>query len=390
MNLTDAARFFIVYPLNLEDLGLVELVEKFKLHFEDETLAIIAKIPGGIEIECPLNIGLNLNRVLRTPTRILLRLSEFKCRDFPKLFQKMSKFNWAPWMIGQTPEVVCASKNSRLFDSRKIEKAIGDGINQYYRHKPVKKRYLDHLETTKKEHLPKIYFRAEDDLVTLSIDTTGERLHLRGEKTLTGLAPIRENLAALLLIELKSHVQAESITLIDPMCGSGTFLIEAKNSHSITSARDFSFLHMPIAMEGPALLKELDQKLLEKKDAFKDAFYDELIGFEISPEVVSLAKKNDPDLFFKQEDLFSETIHHYKNPVVIVNPPYGIRIGSDIDLDYFLRVIDCIKKKFQPLIAGIIVPSDFKLKTTKEAKIISSRPFKNGGIDVVFYVLGFK
>ncbi len=382
MNLTDSARFFIVYPMDLEDLGLIELNEAFILHFPENSFSVIAQIPGGIEIECPFLIGVSLNRILRTPTRILLRLAEFKCRDFPKLYQKISKFNWSHWMIGQTPEVVSASKDSRLFDSRKIEKAIADGVNQYYRHRPVKKRYLDHLENAKKENLPAIYFRVENDVCTLSIDTTGERLHLRGEKTLTGLAPIRENLAALLLTELKKHLSIESITLIDPMCGSGTFLIEAKNEFSITEARDFSFLHMPIVIDHLSQLPKLEEK--------KSSFYNEFIGFEINPGVVAQASKNAPLINFQKEDLFSNTSHSYKNPVVIINPPYGIRVGENINLEYFLNVITSIKKKFSPHLLGIIVPSIYKLKACDQFKIESARPFKNGGIEVVFYVLGFK
>ena len=230
---------------------------KFSQHFPNEHLTLIKSIPGGIEIECSLNAGFKLNTILRCPTRILLRLSEFKCRDAPKLFQKTSKFPWAQWMIGQTPTVVSSSSNSRLFDSRKIEKAISDGINQYYKHQPVKKKYLDLLSTTDADLLPTIYFRAVDDLCTLSLDTTGERMHLRGEKLLTGLAPIRENLAALLLLEIQRNLtQDKSFTLIDPMCGSGTFLLEAKLANTITIDRSYSFHFIPLYLDRPLAKKE--------------------------------------------------------------------------------------------------------------------------------------
>ncbi len=383
MNTTDPARFFIVYPMDLEDLGLRELEEKFKLHNPQTPLIIIAVICGGIEIECPLYMGLNLNRILRTPTRILLRLAEFKCRDAPKLYQKMSKFNWAPWLLGQIPEVTSAAKNSRLFDSRKIDKAIQDGVAQYYRHKPVKKRYLDHLEVAKAQALPKIYFRTEDDSCTLSIDTTGERMHLRGEKILTGLAPIRENLAALLLIELRSHVKSTDITLIDPMSGSGTFLIEAKNSNKVTENRDFSFLHMPLAIDSLAFF---NNSIEETKITFFQAF----VGFDINAEVVAQSKINAPEIDFSCVDLFSKSPHTYKNPVVIMNPPYGIRVGENINLEYFYKIIESVKNKFNPEILGIIIPDDYKMKTNSDFKILKARPFKNGGIEVTFYVLGFK
>lgn len=382
MNLLDTTRFFLVYPLDLEDLGSVELEEKLKKYYPNEPYTITARIAGGIEIDCPIHIGFSFNKILRTPTRILLRLTEFKCRDFPKLYQKISKFNWAPWLIGQTPTVECSSKNSRLFDSRKIEKAIQDGVLQFYRHKPVKKKFLEHLSNTNITFPPKIYFRAVDDLCTLSIDTTGERLHLRGEKILTGLAPIRENLAALLLIELRTHLKNNFIHLIDPMCGSGTFLLEAKNSYAITESRDFSFLHFPLVLDGPMPSINHDNK--------NELFYNSLLGFDINPDIVALARKNSPDLKIECDDVFGEKTYLYENSVVITNPPYGIRVGDNINLNYYLKLLDSIKKKFNPIFLGIIIPKEYKIKLEKDFKIIATRPFSNGGIDVVFYVFAKK
>ena len=390
MNLTDNAAFFIVYPMDLQDLGLFELREKFSIHFKNETFNLIKEIPGGLEIECPLSIGLSLNTILRTPTRILLRLGTFKCRDAPKLYQKISKFNWSPWLIGQTPEIESSSTNSRLFDSRKIEKAIQDGVLQYYRHKPVKKKYLEHFEKANKSALPKIYFRSVDDICTISLDTTGERLHLRGEKILTGLAPIRESLAALLLKELQTHLAPKNYTLIDPMCGSGTFLLEAHDANAVTTEREFSFQHIPVVLDNITAIK--------KFESTPQVFYKTLMGFEINAEVVKLAKKNCKDTGIKIEkaDLFEEKpgekVESPENAVVIINPPYGIRVGekSEINLSYYLKIIENVKNKFEPELLGIIVPSDYKLKSNQLFKILTARPFKNGGIEVVFYVLGFK
>jgi putative N6-adenine-specific DNA methylase len=382
MNPEELATFFIIYPVGLEDLGRIELEEKYAVLETSAALVVKMMIPGGIEIECPLLAGLKLNFVLKTPTRILLRLAEFKCRDFPKLFQKMSKFNWAPWMLGQTPSVECTSKNSRLFDSRKIEKAIQDGINQFYRHKPVKKKYLDHFAVHEKnESLPAIYFRSEDDLVTLSIDTTGERLHRRGEKPQAGLAPIRENLASLLITELKKHVDQQMFTLIDPMCGSGTFIIEAAKYYTPVTSRDFAFRHFPVTIEAPALFHEV--KAVEKNPIVKT------VGLDISKDVIAQAMKNNPDGEYIVEDLMKKNHHDFENAVVIINPPYGIRVGENINLDFYLRVIRSVREKFSPIVMGIIIPDDFKIYSNNEWNVLKARPFKNGGLDVTFYVLKY-
>ncbi len=378
-------RFFLIYPLNLEDLGEIELKEKFALHFPEVSLIISNRIPGGIEIECPFMVGVSLNKILRTPTRILLRLNEFKCRDFPKLYQKISKFNWAPWLLGQIPEIECAAKNSRLFDSRKIAKAIQEGIGQYYRHKPVKKRYLEHLEKIKThniEDLPKLYFRSVEDLCTISIDTTGDRLHLRGEKILTGLAPIRESLAALLLIELKKYLPSSPLSLIDPMCGSGTFLIEATKENALTMNRSFSYIHFPKTIDEKAD-PLLQSNLVTKK-------YIKYFGFDNNADVIKQAKSNAPELEFQQMDLFnSDKINSsLENPVVaITNPPYGIRVGENINAEFYQKIITSVKRKFSPEYLGIIIPNDYKLNVMNDYQIVSIRPFSNGGIDVLFYIL---
>lgn len=392
MNLSDTARFFIVYPLNLEDLGKTELEVKFLSHFPESTLTILEKSAGGLEIECPLFAGLTLNKILRTPTRILLRIGEFKCRDAPKLFLKMSKFNWGPWMIGQTPEVESSAINSRLFDSRKIEKAIQDGVVKHYKHQPVKKKYLEHLALTNTTLLPKIYYRAVDDFCTISLDTTGERLHMRGEKILTGLAPIRESLASLLLLQLKKEMNPKfAYTLIDPMCGSGTFLLEASQENAITSARDFSYFHIPVVLDNLLSMEKTPLKIDDTQS------FSKLLGFERNPEVLAQARKNalGKKIVLESADLFekkSNEDYQFEHAAVILNPPYGIRVGdkSDINLAYYLKVIELIKNKYNPELVGIIVPAEYIVKSNSTFNILSARAFKNGGIEVVFYVLGFK
>ena len=389
LDIADNYNFFIIYPVNLEDLGLIELKEKFKQHFPNDSLTILKTIPGGIEIECSLVLGFKLNTILRGPTRILLRLAEFKCRDAPKLFQKASKFSWSPWMIGQTPTIESSSTNSRLFDSRKIEKALSDGINQYYKHQPVKKKYLDHLAKTDLSLLPTLYFRAVDDVCTISLDTTGERLHLRGDKLLTGLAPIRENLASLLLTHLTRHLNPDKkYTLIDPMCGSGTFLLEAYQANAIAVDRPYSFQHIPLYLDRP-LTKKVELNFVENKTFTK------LVGFDIDSNVVSLARSNcqGRTITISEGDIFEtkpvdkELI---ESPVVILNPPYGIRVGENINLAYFVKLISSIKMKFNPERLGMIIPADYLLKSSSSYKVLSTKAFKNGGIDVVFYVLEFK
>lgn len=379
----EISSFYLIYPLGLTRLGLLELKEKWAIHFPSSNLNILSVDDGGILISVQTLYGFALNHLLRTPTRILLRVAEFKARDFPKLFQKISKLPLKNLMIGGTPEVEVAATNSRLFDSRKIEKAIHDGLLEGYRKQPVKKKYLEHFENNKE--LPKIYYRAVDDLITISLDTTGEMLHKRGDKIFTGLAPIRENLAALLLKITTNNLSGNGFTLLDPMCGSGTFLIEAYDSCQVNFERSYAYEHTPLWID------------YAQKKAFLDSFksqsnplFNHYQGIEINDDVIIMAKKNinGRKIDVKKGDVFDSEVFSLGKSIVIINPPYGVRVGekSQIDVSYYEKIISRVRQKFSPERLGIIIPEEYRYHP-KSSELIERVPFKNGGLSVVFYVL---
>lgn len=143
---------------------------------------------------------LRANRVLAVPTRILLRVARFKARTFDQLVAGAVAVDWSPFG-GLTPDVTC--RKSRLYHSGAVAERLGAVV-------PSGPGTL--------------YVRLMRDVCTLSIDTTGERLHRRGWRLENGPAPLRETLAAGIL-RLAGWRPGEAI--YDPMCGSGTLLIEA-------------------------------------------------------------------------------------------------------------------------------------------------------------------
>lgn len=382
------ASFYLIYPLGLTELGLLELKEKWAIHFEGERLEILSVDEGGILISVKTLQGFALNHILRSPTRILLRFAEFKARDFPKLFKKISKLPWKTLMIGATPEIEVSSTNSKLFDSRKVVKAIQDGILEYYRMQPVKKKYLDHFEANKSaSDLPQIYYRAVDDVITLSLDTTGEILHKRGEKIFTGLAPIRESLATLLLTALTHELPPSDYTLIDPMSGSGTFLIEAHDAYKINFERTFSYQHTPLWIDYVA--KKAFTESFKSQTNPKFAKYQ---GFELNDDVIALAKKNTKgkEITISKGDIFSKDNELMGNNIVIINPPYGLRVGekSNINLAFYKDIIESVRRKYAPIRIGIIIPEEYHFSAKKDEGL-HRIPFKNGGLPVVFHVLNY-
>lgn len=383
--MNELAQFYIIYPLGLSDLGLLELKEKWGLHYPDQNLEILSEDEGGILINVTTLQGFSLNHILRSPTRILLRVGEFKVRDFPKLFNKISKLPMKHLLIGQIPEVIASATNSKLFDSRKITKAIQDGILESYRKQPVKKKYLDHFEAHKNTDLPKIYYRAVDDVITISIDTTGELLHKRGEKIYTGLAPIRESLASLLLAALTHGLDKKSYTLIDPMSGSGTFLIEGHDAYKINNDRPFAYHHFPLWIDYSTKKQFLENMKSSDNDKFS-----KYLGFEINEDVIKLAQKNTEgkNIQIKKTDLFSKGESLSGDNLVVINPPYGLRVGekSDINVEYYKKIIQSIREKYSPVRLGIIIPEEYRYNPSPK-EFVAKLPFKNGGLPVNFFIL---
>ncbi|RLA64742.1 MAG: hypothetical protein DRQ88_10415 [Epsilonproteobacteria bacterium] len=355
--------FYLIIPPGMETIALQEFKEKWQIHFPDINLPQSNISLGGIEVETTLEQGLCLNYILKIPGRILLRLDRFKCRDFPKLFNKLKKTPWNNYLLGQIPTIKSSSKKSRIFDSRKIEKTANDAITTYYKGQPPKKKSMEKIDSAPEMT---IYLRFDDDICTVAVDTSGERLHKRGQKTLVGVAPLRENLAAGMVYFFKQN--APDITdLIDPMCGSGTTLIEAFEFYKIIKGRAFAFEFFPSFKELPKI-----------KDS-KKVLFENFMGMDKDPNIIEAAKKNSKDISFLEQDLFTGE-SHISMSGVIFNPPYGKRIKLETKLE---DMAQRAQEKFAPKMLGILVPESihFALKAKKTLS------FSNGGIKVKFYLL---
>ena len=190
-----------------------------------------------------------------------------------------------------------------------------------------------------------------------------------------GHAPLRESLASLLLIALGPVPAAP---LIDPMCGSGTFLTEGLDFFKTNSKREFSYQNFPMYIE-------LKNKLV-LAPANDQKIFKNFLGFDID------TNPTHPEIIFAKKDIFTPEESKEKRPVIILNPPYGKRVGdkNEINLSYYQEILASVKTNYSPLKIGIIIPEEYPLKSKKDLTIVRSYRFKNGGIPVVFYVLTCK
>lgn len=358
-------RLFLIIPPGLEDLAEREMNEKLPpVKYE--------VIKGGIEAEGNLEWMVNAHLLLKIPVRILLRLTDFSVRDFPKLHQKFLKFPWKDYLAHPQPEWEISCSKSRLMHTGRIEETIKDALAKALVKQPLSQDWK------RKNYSPQsFYVRIVDDHLTLSLDLSGEPLYKRNLQVIKGEAPLRENFAAALLSELFEGV-TEKVNLTDPMCGSGTILLEAATFHLPLHERKFAFEEAPF----------FKGKLVKRPEAGSPLPLAKITGNELNAE---LAEKVSPTLSkynieIKSGDALKEK---FSPGYMICNPPYGERIKAGPKKGIFLR--DSLEKfltEDKPERLGWLIPSDMDDVISKVPgyKIRSRRKFRNGGLAVTYQI----
>lgn len=387
--------FYISCNLGFEENLAAEIRECWPWLIEINGQANQSPVPemefekGGVLIKTAFELGVQLNFFLKTSHRILWRLADFKVRDFPKLFEKVQKIPWNSYLANPQVEWVVAASKSRLNHEKRIEETCKEAFA----------KISAKIQGSATE-VSSVYVRLFDDVCTISLDTSGENLHKRGWGALKGEAPLRETLAAYLLREFIADDppgKLQEVTLVDPMCGSGTLLLEAASLWQPVFTRPFAFLawkNTPKIFKSPLLNK--NYKLLMTKTPFK-AYR----GFDLDEKTLSAAKENfkaleqkttlpKTDLSFEKENLFSEGAHKLGSVWCISNPPYGERLqvkGQD-EFSY-QDLLNTMAAKFSAEKVGVLLPNKAivrNLQPPQGLRKVKELPFSNGGLDVVFLV----
>ena len=238
--------------------------------------------------------GVLLNQILKVPTRILIRLKSFKCRDLPKLFKKIKNIDWSPFLT-KTPESIKIScHQSRLFHTDKIEKTFVKALDDYFRGFPPKKKFID---SAKNFPPVSVFIRFENDTCTISLDTSGDPLYKRNKRPFNGKAPIRENYGAALCYSLKKEIdllnekkKGSDFHLIDPMCGSGTFLLESTDWFKPNQIRKFSYYSYPCFNLTPPSVSFSSKENESKENNF--SLFATAQGYETSEKVLEKTQES--------------------------------------------------------------------------------------------------
>jgi len=324
---------------------------------------------GGIEFNGRIHDCYLANLKLRTANRILMRLATFTASNFRQLEKKLTGFPWELYLHKNAViEPNVTSRHSRLIHT--------DAIAQRFKNS-LKNRLKPMTDMTETSHTPsagrpqQIFIRAENDQFTVSIDSTGELLHKRGLKAQGGQAPVRETIAAAILC-LAGYQPVEP--LIDPMCGTGTFSLEAAmitNNIPAGWYRDFAFMDWPAFK--PSRWKHIRREAAKQMTQISEPM---IFASDINPEdslkLEKIIQKNnfsDTINAFSSDffDLHPENIHGMEKNMhpglIALNPPYGRRLGnkSSID-DMFADIGKKLKKDFKGWKAAILVPDKHLVK----------------------------
>lgn len=321
------------------------------------------------------------NIFLRTAERVLLCVGRFKARTFDELFEATKAIPWGDYIPvnGKFWVKKASTAKSQLFSSSDIQsivkKAIVERLKMTYR--------VDWFKEDGDEYPLRVFILKDE--VTLALDTTGESLHKRGYRKLTGKAPVSETLAAALIMLTPWN---KDRILVDPFCGSGTFPIEAAMIAANIAPgmnRRFTSLRWTNIINNELW----DNAVEEAEDLINLSIDTDIQGFDIDENVIKIARSNAAnagveDLIHFQARSVSELSHHKKYGFIITNPPYGERLE---DKETLPAIYSAFGKQFAKLDSW----SAYMITSYEDAvkyfgrKADKNRKIYNGMLKTYFY-----
>jgi putative N6-adenine-specific DNA methylase len=316
------------------------------------------------------------NLCLRTAIKILKPFKSFKVSSEEELYNEVKKIAWEDFMNSNDSLAIDATVHSEKFThskyiAQKTKDAIVDRFRENFGERPDVDLDFPTL---------RINVHIEKESCNISLDSSGQSLHKRGYKTATNIAPINEVLAAGMLLMSGWDGQCD---FMDPMCGSGTVLIEAAmiacNIPPNLNRKEFAFEKW----------KDWDVDLYEKieESVLKKVrdFHFTIVGYDKAPSAVNKAIDNVENanlsefITVKQQDFFESKKQTERHLHMVFNPPYGERL--DIDMPAFYKNIGDTLKQAYPGTEAWFITSN--LEAIKHVGLRPSRKIKlfNGALE---------
>lgn len=341
---------------------------------------------GGVEVIVPSFRDITiLNLHLRTASRVLLHLFDIDQPNKQKLYHTISERDWRPFFAGvatmaiDVPFSAHPEFTNTLYVAQLAKDAICDQLRKATGNRPS-------VDTRN----PQVQFSIviDEKKASVSFDTSLEPLGKRGYRQETVEAPLKESLAAALL--MYAGYSPEAI-LLDPCCGGGTFLIEAGLMATHTAPgllrKNFGFLRHPEFHDEEWL--EVRTQAFQQVTSFPRG---RLFGFEKDAKSYRLLLRSIASAGLMSEiEVFSLDFRDGKLPVkptfVIANPPFGVRLGEEKRWIPLYRSLGTLmKRETEKPATGAVLTGSTNLAKEIGLKAKKRIPISHGGLDCVFYV----
>ena len=314
------------------------------------------------------------NISLRTALKIIKPIKEFKFKDIDEYYKKIYEIKWEDYLDFNSSflinSVVFNSKifNNSKFTSLKAKDAIVDRFRNKFKNRPSINSFNPEL---------KIEIHVNRNFCTISLDSSGESLHKRGYKKYNSAAPLNEVLAAGIILMSAWDKKSD---LLDPMCGTGTFLIEAamiaRNIAPNQNRLAFAF------EKWKDWDKELFETIEESVKSKEIEFEHKLYGFDISSAIIKKAEKNieisdlGVDIEIVKKDFLTSIKTDNDKLHVLINPPYDKRISADVN-QLYKKIGDTLKNNYLYSDVWIITANleaikSIGLKSSKKIKLFNA------------------
>jgi putative N6-adenine-specific DNA methylase len=329
-----------------------------------------------------------MNMAVRTAIQILVPLRTFNARDYKWLYHQARRTNWHQYFTAdKNLRIDVNGRSHHLSHSQYVIHRIKDGIVDTFR------KLSGGVRPSIDKRDPEVHVVAHlhGDKVTLCLDSSGAPLFKRGYRIEHGEAPIKEDLAAGILL-LSGIEDARGV--IDPMCGSGTFLFEAGMilaGEAPNLDRSFAFQHW--LDYDPELYEEQREKL--RRPAGADADLRELIGFDSDPAALGLARRiqetSFPGLRVRlEEGAFEDGRVGLEGAWVVTNPPYGVRLQEGEDLGPLYRDLGRWAQEAAPGGRFCLFTTNRKAARQIRMRADTTCTLFNGALEGVLYQYGIR
>ncbi|HER39621.1 MAG TPA: class I SAM-dependent RNA methyltransferase [Salinimicrobium catena] len=316
------------------------------------------------------------NLSLRTAIKVLKPIDSFKVFSEEDLYKQIYKMPWEKYLDATDTLAIDATVHSDKFThSKYIALKSKDAIVDRFREKFGKRPGIDLDYPTLR-----INIHIEKEFCTVSLDSSGQSLHKRGYKSATNIAPINEVLAAGMLLHSGWDGQCD---FLDPMCGSGTILIEAAmiacNIPPNLNRKEFGFERWKDWDED--LFEKIEESVLKKVREFHFT----IKGYDKAPSAVHKAKDNVENanlsefITVEHEDFFKTEKQTERHLHMVFNPPYGERLNIDMP-EFYKSIGDTLKQNYPGTHAWFITSN---LEAIKHVGLRPSRKIKlfNGSLE---------